>query len=110
VVCRWLYNQGMSCMVKKVEVTGQRYESGIELYYYNARWYDASLGRFAQADTIIPPGVQGYDHYAYGNNSTADYLANAFAFSIFQPGSVPQSDIVTGWVNAFISAEGSRLR
>jgi RHS repeat-associated protein len=51
------------------QYTGQRNESGIGLYYYNARWYDAALGRFAQADTVIPPGVQGYDRYAYTNNS-----------------------------------------
>jgi RHS repeat-associated protein len=50
------------------QYTGQRNESGIKLYYYNARWYDSALGRFAQADTIIPGGVQGYDRYAYINN------------------------------------------
>jgi RHS repeat-associated protein len=27
------------------QYTGQRNESGIGLYYYNARWYDASLSR-----------------------------------------------------------------
>jgi len=35
--------------------------------------YDPQLGRFAQADTIIPPGVQGLDRYAYGNNSPLKY-------------------------------------
>ena len=34
--------------------TGQREESTIGLYFYNARWYDAALSRFAQADTIVP--------------------------------------------------------
>ena len=39
------------------------------LMFYNARWYDVQLGRFAQADTIVPGGVQGLDRYAYvGNN------------------------------------------
>jgi RHS repeat-associated protein len=51
------------------QYTGQRNENSIGLYYYNARWYDASLGRFAQADTIIPAGVQGLDRYAYVSNS-----------------------------------------
>ena len=37
--------------------------------FYNARWYDSQLGRFAQADTIVPGGVQGYDRYAYVNNN-----------------------------------------
>jgi len=35
-------------------VSGQRLEAEIGLYFYNARFYDATLGRFAQADTIIP--------------------------------------------------------
>jgi len=37
--------------------------------FYNARWYDSQLGRFAQADSIVPGGVQGYDRYAYVNNN-----------------------------------------
>ncbi len=41
--------------------------------YYNARWYDPSLGRFAQADTIVPGGAQGYDRYAYVNNDPVRY-------------------------------------
>ncbi len=43
------------------------------LMYYNARWYDPALGRFAQADTIVPAGVQGYDRYAYVNNNPVRY-------------------------------------
>jgi RHS repeat-associated protein len=53
--------------------TGQRNESAIGLYYYNARWYDSALGRFVQADTIIPGGVQGWDRYAYVSNSPVNY-------------------------------------
>ena len=34
--------------------TGQREESDIGLYFYNARWYDPTLGRFVQADTVVP--------------------------------------------------------
>ena len=46
--------------------TGQRQESGIGLYLYNSRWYDSSLGRFTQADTIVPqPGnVLAWDPHA----------------------------------------------
>ena len=46
--------------------TGQRLEQRLGtpegaldrgLYFYGARWYDSSLGRFIQADTIVPqPG------------------------------------------------------
>jgi RHS repeat-associated protein len=49
--------------------TGQREESGIGLYYYNARWYDAKLGRFAQADTVSGGGMTGDDRYSYVKNS-----------------------------------------
>lgn len=30
------------------------------LMFYSARWYDPALGRFAQADTVVPEGVQGW--------------------------------------------------
>ncbi|PKN91158.1 MAG: hypothetical protein CVU44_20570 [Chloroflexi bacterium HGW-Chloroflexi-6] len=46
---------------------------GFGLMFYNARWYDPALGRFAQADTIIPDGVQGLDRYAYVNNNPLQY-------------------------------------
>lgn len=45
--------------------------------FYNARWYDPSLGRFAQADTIVPTqtqGVQAWDRYAYVNNNPVKYV------------------------------------
>jgi RHS repeat-associated protein len=54
--------------------TGQySHVTGFGLMFYNARWYDSSLGRFAQADTIIPGGVQGYDRYAYAFNNPVRY-------------------------------------
>jgi hypothetical protein len=42
----------------------------------NARWYDPSLGRFAQPDTLIPEqsqGTQAWDRYAYANNNPMRY-------------------------------------
>ncbi|MDD5760083.1 MAG: RHS repeat-associated core domain-containing protein [Desulfobulbaceae bacterium] len=55
--------------------TGQREEQSLGLYFYNARWYDPALGRFVQADTIIPrPGnAQAWDRYAYANNNPLYY-------------------------------------
>jgi len=51
--------------------TGQIAEPILGLYFYNARWYDSSLSRFAQADTLIPnPGdPQSWDRYSYVRNS-----------------------------------------
>jgi RHS repeat-associated protein len=57
--------------------TGQySYTADFGLYFYNARWYDPSLGRFVQADTIVPASTQGtqaWDRYAYVNNSPVNY-------------------------------------
>jgi RHS repeat-associated protein len=57
--------------------TGQySYTADFGLMFYNARWYDSSLGRFAQADTIIPSnqGVQAWDRFAYANNNPVRYV------------------------------------
>jgi RHS repeat-associated protein len=55
--------------------TGQREEASFGLYFYNARWYDPALGRFIQADTIIPGegNQQAWDRYAYANNNPSRY-------------------------------------
>jgi RHS repeat-associated protein len=56
--------------------TGQRESASFGMYYYGARWYDSSLGRFIQPDTIIPEksqGVQAWDRYAYVNNNPIRY-------------------------------------
>jgi RHS repeat-associated protein len=46
---------------------------GFGLMYYGARWYDNTISRFAQADTVIPSGAQGLDRYAYVNNNPVVY-------------------------------------
>ncbi|MGB4595994.1 MAG: RHS repeat-associated core domain-containing protein, partial [Anaerolineaceae bacterium] len=53
--------------------TGQMQEG--DIYYYGARWYDPQLGRFLQADTLVPThqGVQGWDRYGYVNNNPISY-------------------------------------
>ena len=55
--------------------TGQRWEQGFGLYYYKARYYDPMLGRFVQADTIVPePGnPQALNRYAYVYNNPLRY-------------------------------------
>ena len=62
--------------VTRYQYTGQySYELDFGLQFYNARWYDSSLGRFAQADSIIPdPGNSAaWDRYAYGLNNPSRY-------------------------------------
>jgi RHS repeat-associated protein len=46
---------------------------GFGLMFYVSRMYDPALGRFAQADSIVPPGVQGWDRYAAINNDPVRY-------------------------------------
>jgi len=47
--------------------TGQREETDLGFYDYKARWYDPELGRFLQADTVVPEAgnPQSYNRYAY---------------------------------------------
>jgi len=46
------------------------------LYFFGSRWVDVSLGRFTQADTLIPEasqGTQAWDRYAYSSNNPINY-------------------------------------
>jgi RHS repeat-associated protein len=61
----------------KYQYTGQRSEmDSLGLYFYNARWYDPALGRFAQADSLIfgAGSSQAWDRYAYAMNNTLRYI------------------------------------
>jgi RHS repeat-associated protein len=50
--------------------TGQR-QAEAGLYFYNARWYDPKIGRFIQADTVIPEpdNPLAWDRYSYTLNN-----------------------------------------
>jgi len=52
-----------------------QYEAEAGLYFYNARWFDSELGRFAQADTIVPDSLdpQSWNRYTYVNNNPILY-------------------------------------
>ena len=56
--------------------TGQKFDSASNLMYYNARYYDAALGRFVQPDTIIPRPYdpQMLNRYAYARNNPLKYI------------------------------------
>ena len=55
--------------------TGQIEDAAIGLYFYNARYYDPALGRFLQADTIVPSpqNPQSFNRYAYTLNNPIKY-------------------------------------
>ena len=55
--------------------TGQRFVQNTGLYFYNARWYDPTVGRFLAADTVVPqPGNPGgLNRYSYVLNNPIKY-------------------------------------
>ncbi len=55
--------------------TGQRRDASAGLMYYGARFYDAGLGRFVSADTIIPQASnpQSLNRYSYTLNNPIKY-------------------------------------
>jgi len=58
-----------------IKFTGQRLDA-TGLYYYNARYYDATIGRFISADTIVPDpfNPQSFNRYAYCLNNPLKYV------------------------------------
>lgn len=74
--------------------TGQIQEG--DIYFYQSRWYDPQLGRFMQADTIIPLQVQGtqaFDRYAYVNNNPLRYTDPSGFY------------IIAGWDNTYLQEQ-----
>lgn len=56
--------------------TGQVLDDETGLYYYGARYHDPQLGRFIQADTLIPDldNPQTLNRYAYVANNPLKYV------------------------------------
>jgi len=63
--------------------TGQREEATLGLYFYGARWYDQAIGRFIQADSIVPePGnPQALNRYSYVYNNPLRFIDPTGMFS-----------------------------
>ena len=55
--------------------TGQIFDADTGLYFYNARYYDPELGRFVQADTMVPnvSDSQALNRYSYASNNPFKY-------------------------------------
>jgi RHS repeat-associated protein len=58
-----------------MKYTGQRLDA-TGLYYYGARYYDPSIGRFISADTIVPhfTNPQSLNRYSYCLNNPLKYV------------------------------------
>ncbi len=56
--------------------TGQKRDSLTGLYYYNARYYDPTMGRFITPDTIVqdPYDPQYLNRYAYCRNNPVNLV------------------------------------
>ncbi len=54
----------------KLKYTGKDYDEDTDLYYFNARWYDASTGRFITED----PARDGQNWYTYTFNNPLKYI------------------------------------
>ena len=55
--------------------TGQRLDAETGLYYFNARYYDAAIGRFIQPDSYVqsPGNPQMLNRYSYALNNPVQF-------------------------------------
>ena len=84
--------------------TGQVLDAESGLYYYNARYYDPELGRFIQADDIIPDlgNPQSYNRYSYVMNNPLRYTDpnGHYGVSDWWRDVGQGKGIVSGWVSS----------
>ena len=61
---RWSNNEGV---LGTKRFNGNNFEEGLKIYYYGARWYYPTVGRFLSADTVVPsPSTpQNFNRYTY---------------------------------------------
>ena len=77
---------------------GYYYDSDLNLYYLNTRYYDPVVGRFISPDSALYHNMFGYNMYAYCYNNPVNYadytgesavaaawLAKLGAFAIIEP-------------------------
>ncbi|WP_232415505.1 RHS repeat domain-containing protein [Leptospira kirschneri] len=58
----------------RYKFTGQVEDKETGLYYYKARYYEPTLGRFLQADSIVmPTNVNGLNRYMYVDGNPVSY-------------------------------------
>jgi RHS repeat-associated protein len=79
-----------------LKYTGKDYDPLTGLVYFNARWYDASTGRFITED----PARDGTNYYAYANN-------NPLAFT--DPTGLVGERLAQGVMNLALRVAGARV-
>jgi RHS repeat-associated protein len=52
--------------------TGREYDANLALYWYRARWYDASSGRFTSVDPLLFGAGDAFNPYRYVGNAPAN--------------------------------------
>ncbi|EKO22916.1 RHS repeat-associated core domain protein [Leptospira interrogans str. UI 12621] len=58
----------------RYKFTGQIEDKETGLYYYKARYYEPTLGRFLQADSVVmPTNVNGMNRYMYVDGNPVSY-------------------------------------
>ena len=84
---------------------GYYYDSDLDLYYLNSRYYDSAIGRFISPDDVSYLGANGdlnsYNLYAYCSNNSVNYKQRPVSFG----GSVTSLSISVG--GSSVSAGGS---
>jgi RHS repeat-associated protein len=73
--------------------TGQKNDASSALMFYNARYYDANIGRFVQADPIVsaPFNPQSLNRFAYVLNNPVRYI-DPSGYYCKKPGPPPGDD------------------
>lgn len=97
VVNHYEYDSFGNLMVRNESVTnpytytGREYDEDTKLFYYRARYYDATLGRFVQRDKLILT-----DSYIYVENSPVN-LIDPVGLQGKPPIPVPGGGLNNGW-------------
>ena len=76
-----------------------RYDTELEMYYLNSRYYDPEIGRFINADGLVSTGqgILGYNMFAYCNNNSVNMVDNNGAATVkFQPNLFNGGATITG--------------
>ena len=89
--------------------TGQRLDTETSFYFYNARYYDAELGRFISADSVAqePTDPQSLNRYSYARNNPvmlSDPSGHFFAALVAIIGQIISAAITGAIVSAAFAA------